>query len=152
MQAFYEVLEGRYIELAEGVETGPSPETCEFVLEKYLQEFIVANFSRIFSDLEFVGEKYPAADAGEIDILAKDRTTGSFVVIELKKGRESDRVVGQALRYMGWVTQTLCANNEGVRGLIICREPDPKLSYALAMVPSVDVKYYQVNFTLSDGQ
>lgn len=152
MHAFYEVPEERYRELVEGVETGPSPETCEFVLEKYLQEFIVTNFSRIFKDLELVGEKYPAADAGEIDILAKHPTTGRFVVIELKKGRESDKVVGQVLRYMGWVSQSLCTADESVRGLIICKEPDPKLTYALAMMPTVDVRYYQVNFSLSEGQ
>ena len=35
---------------------------------------------------------------GTIDILAKEPASNALVVIELKKGRESDKVVGQTLR------------------------------------------------------
>jgi hypothetical protein len=48
------------------------------------------------------------------------------VVIELKKGRPSDQVVGQVLRYMGWVKKHLCTNGQAVKGLVICRDHDPK--------------------------
>lgn len=71
-----------------------------------------------------------------------------FVVIELKKGRPSDEVVGQILRYMGWVKQNLCKSGQAVKGLIICRDPDPKLSYALQMTNNIDVRYYSVSFKL----
>ena len=39
-------------------------------------------------------------EVGTIDILADEPDTNSLVVIELKKGRESDKVVGQTLRYI----------------------------------------------------
>ncbi len=90
---------------------------------------------------------YPS---GDIDILAWEPSTKSFIVIELKKGRGSDKVVGQILRYMGWVSEHLCNSGELVKGLIICRDQDIKLSYALNPVKNISVKYYRVDFTLRD--
>ena len=89
--------------------------------------------------------------SGPIDILAQTRSGDSFVVIELKKGRPSDQVVGQVLRYMGWVKKNLCANGQAVKGLVICRDPDPKLSYALEMTNGIDVRYYSVAFKLQEA-
>jgi len=86
-------------------------DTAEFALEKYLKEFIVSNWKRIdfgaklelFKDEEEnSGENY-ATPIGYPDLLCVDKDTGDFVVIELKKGRESDKVVGQILRYIGWI-------------------------------------------------
>lgn len=140
-------------------ETEPDVEDpSEFVLEKYLEDFIVSNFDVIFKgslcifeDLEGnEGQQY-ATDIGSIDILAIEEKTRTFVVIELKKGRTSDRVVGQILRYMGWVKENLCKNGQSVRGLIICREHDPKLTYALKMTNDIDVRYYSVSFKLKDN-
>ena len=129
----------------------------EFVLEKYLEEFIVSNFDAIFKrQLELytdsegnVGQQY-TTEIGPIDILAFEPKTKTFVVLELKKGRPSDQVVGQVLRYMGWVKQNRCTKGQSVRGVVICRDRDTKLLYALAMVNNVEVKYFQVSFELRD--
>jgi Endonuclease NucS C-terminal domain len=40
---------------------------------------------------------------GVIDILATDRKTGHYVVIELEKNQTSDDTVGQLTLYMGWL-------------------------------------------------
>lgn len=162
MHSVYKITESQYFSLVEGVEPSIISEESvenayEFVLEKYLEEFIVSNFNRIFKGKLKIyedvdgnnGQQYSTA-IGPIDILAVEQTTKSFVVIELKKGRSSDQVVGQVLRYMGWVKENLRSDNKGVKGLIICRDPDPKLSYALSMVNDVDVKYYSVSFALRD--
>ena len=133
-----------------------SEDVKEFVLEKYLEDFIVSNFAAIFKskltlfvdDEGNEGQQY-STDIGPIDILAI-QTNGSFVVIELKKGRPSDQVVGQVLRYMGWVKRHLCHSGQSVQGLVICREPDQKLDYALEMTQGIEVKYYSVNFELRD--
>jgi restriction system protein len=130
---------------------------AQFTLEKHLEEFIVGNFKSIFGkELEVFadedgihGQQYPT-DIGVIDILAWDAAAQSYVVMELKRGRPSDQVVGQILRYMGWVKANLCKDSQSVRGLVICREPDPRLSYAVSMVASVGVKYYKVAFELRD--
>lgn len=128
----------------------------EFVLEKYLEEFIVSNFQSIFKgelkiyeDSDGIDGQQYATETGPIDILAYDSKGKSFVVIELKKGRSSDQVVGQVLRYMGWVKKNLCVDDQSVRGLVICRDSDPKLSYALDMTAGIDLKYYKVSFELS---
>lgn len=165
MHSVYEITEGQYQSLVEGSITesvDASDDSVEdqsaFVLEKYLEEFIVSNFDAIFKgklkiyeDTEGLDGQQYATDIGPIDILAVEKASNSFMVIELKKGRPSDQVVGQILRYMGWVKKNLCNNGQAVKGLVICRDPDPKLSYALTMTNNIDVRYYNVSFALKDA-
>jgi len=128
----------------------------EFAMEKYLEEFIEANFERIsfgmdlelYQDEESSGRQYPTA-IGNIDLLARDKKTKEFVVIELKKGRSSDAVVGQILRYMGWVKENLATDQETVRGIIIAKEKDEKIEYAIKMIPNISLFIYNVSFELS---
>ncbi len=133
-------------------------ESMEFVMEKYLEEFIEANFDRIdfgaklqlYQDEENTGRQYPTP-IGNIDLLAFDKDKKEFVVMELKKGRSSDVVVGQILRYMGWVKENLAIsenNDYNVRGIIIVKEKDDKLDYALKFVPNVSLFLYTISFGL----
>ncbi|WKZ32339.1 MAG: endonuclease NucS [Thermodesulfobacteriota bacterium] len=155
-EQFHNLLEGSGIQFQPDV-SAAIEDLNAFVLEKYLEDFIVSNFDTIFKgELKIYedeegndGQQY-ATEIGPIDILAVDPTSKAFVVIELKKGRPSDSVIGQVLRYMGWVKQNLCAANQAVKGLIICRDPDPKLSYALEMTKNVLVRYYSVSFKLRE--
>ena len=157
-EQFRSVVEGSGLPVAP---SGREPEVenpSEFVLEKYLEDFIVSNFDtifkgrlRVFEDSEGNDGQQYATDIGPIDILAVEETTKAFVVIELKKGRPSDRVVGQILRYMGWVKRNLCDDGQTVRGLVICRDHDPKLTYALEMTNGIDVRYYSVSFKLKEN-
>ena len=166
MHTLAEFSEEQFRSVVEGSGAPPaSPETepevedpSEFALEKYLEDFIVSNFDtifkgrlRIFEDAEGNDGQQYATDIGSIDILAVEAKTKAFVVVELKKGRPSDRVVGQILRYMGWVKRNLCANGQEVKGLVICREHDPKLTYALEMTNNIDVRYYSVSFKLKEN-
>jgi len=138
-----------------GTTAGAIEDASVFVLEKYLEEFIVSNFSTIFKGALKIyketedndGQQY-TTDIGPIDILAVENESNSFVVIELKKGRPSDQVVGQVLRYMGWVKENLCMDGQAVKGLVICQDQDKKLTYALKMVSNIDVRYYSVSFSL----
>ncbi|MEZ4866630.1 MAG: endonuclease NucS [Caldilineaceae bacterium] len=162
MHSVYEITENQYLSLVEGPITDLATSSNEavesqneFVLEKYLEEFIVSNFNTIFKgdlkiyeDVEGLDGQQYSTGIGPIDILAVELKSNSFVVIELKKGRPSDQVVGQILRYMGWVKENLCQGDQTVKGIVICRDPDPKLSYALKMVNNVDIRYYSVSFTL----
>ena len=77
-----------------------------FALEKHLEDFLVQNWngtelSRDFDiyeeDGERVGQQFPT-DTGPIDILAISKDRKALLVVELKKGRASDVVVGQLLR------------------------------------------------------
>lgn len=133
-------------------------ESTEFVMEKSLEEFIEGNFHKIdfgarlelYQDEENTGRQYPTP-VGNIDLLAVDKYKKEFVVIELKKGRSSDVVVGQILRYMGWVKEHLAVNDYeeyDVRGIIISKDKDDRLEYALKMLPKVNVFLYEVSFAL----
>jgi restriction system protein len=154
---YHNILEGSGIPPLLVEPDGIIEDQSAFVLESYLEDFIISNFNTIFSGSLVVfeeeasdGQQY-TTDIGPIDILAVEPATKSFVVIELKKGRPSDQVVGQILRYMGWVKQKLCKEGQDVKGLVICREPDPRLSYALSMTCNVQLKYYSVSFKLRDA-
>jgi hypothetical protein len=127
-----------------------------FYMEKQLEEFIIENWNEsefgktlelIYEDGLLKSQQYKT-DIGTIDILAKDRVTGSYVVIELKRNQTSDDTVGQILRYMGWVTENLKEAN--VRGIIVSGKYDEKLYYAQNMIQSVDVFLYEVQFKLKE--
>lgn len=128
----------------------------EFGLEKHLEDFLVDNWDNtplgdtleIYEDDgEVIGQQY-YTEIGQIDILCTDKNTGDFVAIELKKGRSSDSVVGQLLRYMGYIQHEMADEGQDVRGLIILREPDDRLRYALSRVNDVEVFSYEVTFDL----
>ncbi|MGO9901251.1 MAG: endonuclease NucS domain-containing protein [Solirubrobacteraceae bacterium] len=87
--------------------------------------------------------------SGRLDFLCRDTATDALVVVELKRGRASDRVVGQAARYMGWVKAHLARDGQTVEGLIIAHEQDLQLFYAVSAVPGLSVLVYDVDFTLS---
>lgn len=71
-----------------------------------------------------------------------------MLVVELKKGRARDVVVGQLLRYMGFVRDELAEPNQTVRGVVIALDEDQRLRRALAMVPEIDFYRYEVSFRL----
>lgn len=148
----------------EGPEGGEEEvvEPTSFPLESHLEEFIVTNFDNIFGgsyelyeDPEgVVGRQYPVTNEtgktiGRIDILARERNTNSFLVIELKRDTGTHDAVGQILWYIGWVRTNLCERDEDVKGLIICTDKDERLDYALELVRDlVDVKLYSMSFQL----
>jgi restriction system protein len=127
-----------------------------FALEKHLEEFLVHNWKQtelgkkydIYElDGEIIGQQYPS-DTGPIDILALSKDKKEILVVELKKGRISDVVVGQIQRYMGYVKDELAEKNQTVRGVIIALEDDMRLSRALSVTQNIDFMTYQVRFTL----
>lgn len=127
-----------------------------FALEKHLEDFLVANWGQtelgrdydIFSDEgELVGQQYPS-DTGPIDILAISKDRKTLLVVELKRGRASDTVVGQIQRYMGYVAGELAEEGQSVRGTIIALEDDLRLRRALSVTQNIDFYRYQVSFRL----
>ena len=137
-----------------------SDETVEdpsaFALEKHLEDFLIFNWSQtdlskkydLVTDEGVVVAQQYQSDTGPIDILAISKDKKEYLVVELKKGRTSDVVVGQTLRYMGFVKNELAINGESVRGVVIALEDDLRLRNALSMVPAIDFFRYQVDFKL----
>lgn len=128
----------------------------EFALEKHLEDFLVQNWKQtelgnhydIYEeDGELVGQQYPS-DTGPIDILAISKDKKTLLVVELKKGRVSDNVVGQIQRYMGFVLEELAEENQQVKGAIIALEDDLPIKRALSVANNIDFYRYQVSFKL----
>jgi restriction system protein len=128
----------------------------EFALEKHLEDFLVKNWNQtdlgkefdIYQeDGELVGQQYPS-DTGPIDILAISKDKKTLLVVELKKGRVSDIVVGQIQRYMGYVKDELAEANQIVKGIIIGSEDDNKIRRALSVTVNIEFYRYQVSFKL----
>jgi restriction system protein len=128
-----------------------------FAMEKHLEDFLVQNWAQtelgqhydIYQEEgEMVGQQY-LTDTGPMDILAIKKDKSQLLVVELKKGRASDAVVGQILRYMGYAAEELAEPNQKVRGAIIALDDDKRIRRALAVTPSIDFFRYQVSFKLT---
>ena len=131
-------------------------DASSFALEKHLEDFLVENWSQtelgrdydIYKeDGEPFGKQYPT-DTGPLDILAISKDKNHLLVVELKKGRASDTVVGQILRYMGFVQDELAEANQTVLGVIIAHEDDQKIRRALSMTPNIIFYKFKVSFKL----
>lgn len=126
-----------------------------FALEKHLEDFLVQNWKQtelgkrydLFEDENGTSRQYPT-DTGPIDILAISKDKKELLVVELKKGRASDSVVGQIQRYMGYVVEELAEEHQKVRGVIIALEDDQRIRRALRVATSIDFYRYEVSFRL----
>lgn len=127
-----------------------------FALEKHLEDFLVHNWSQtelgkefdIFEeDGELIGQQYQT-DTGPLDILAISKDKTRLLVVELKKGRASDSVIGQVQRYMGYVKEELAKDGQSVEGVIIALEDDQRIKRALSVAPNINFYKYQVSFKL----
>ena len=130
-----------------------------FAMEKHLEDFLVKNWAQtdlgkyydIFTEDGLpAGQQYPT-DTGPMDILAVKKDKSELLVVELKRGRASDVVVGQVLRYMGFVLQELAEPNQTVRGAIIALDDDQRIRRALAVAPNVEFYRYEMTFRLIKG-
>jgi len=135
-------------------ETIENPST--FAMEKHLEDFLIKNWSNtplgkthdIFKENgNLIGQQYQT-DTGYIDILAISKDKKELLVVELKKGRASDAVVGQILTYMGYISSDLAEPDQIVRGCIIALEDDLRIKNALKITPSIDFYRYEVSFNL----
>lgn len=131
-------------------------DASEFALEKHLEDFLVHNWTHtelgkkydIFEqDGELIGQQYPS-DTGPVDILAVSKDKKEILVVELKRGRISDVVVGQIQRYMGYVKDELAEKDQVVKGVIIALEDDLRLRRALSVARDIEFMTYEIKFNL----
>lgn len=153
-----EKLAGVGVQVVPGlIATDPEVEdAAAFAMEKHLEDFLVKNWAQtelgkdydIYTeDGEPVGQQYPT-DTGPMDLLAIKKDKSELMVVELKKGKASDVVVGQVLRYMGFVKEDLAEPHQTVRGVIIALEDDLRIRRALAVTPNIQFFRYQISFKL----
>ena len=150
------------VQLNDSVLVASAPDVedaAAFAMEKHLEDFLVKNWAQtelgkdydIYAeDGEPVGQQYPT-DTGPMDLLAVKKDKSELLVVELKRGKASDVVVGQVLRYMGFVKEDLAESHQAVRGVIIALEDDLRIRRALAVTPSIQFFRYQISFKLLKG-
>ena len=108
--------------------------------ERNLEDYIVDQLEAIEPGLR-LEKRQLSTPAGRLDLLCKD-ANGNYVVVELKRTKGTDQVVGQILRYMGWLSEA--HGTDKVRGIVVVAKKDQALSYALMAVPNVQVKEFKV--------
>jgi hypothetical protein len=129
-----------------------SPEASQFAYEHDLRDYLGRNLTliepglRLYTEEGITGIEFPAGGRF-IDILAVDRD-GRYVVIELKVSKGYDRVVGQLLRYMGWIEQHHAEPDQEVRGVIVAKEITDDLKLACARLEAVQLLEYELSVTL----
>jgi hypothetical protein len=110
-----------------------------------LHPLVHDNLTRLEPGLEVYTHQYeteyPASPIGLIDILAKD-AEGTPVIIEMKTHRVTDTVVGQTLRYMGWIGAHFAQSK--VRGIIVAGEFTPFTRYATLNIPNIKLIRYSI--------
>ena len=120
-------------------------------LERQLEDFLVSNLNMLEKGLQLYredgdeGRQYPT-EVGIIDLLCI-RPNNEMLIVELKRGRSSDVVVGQISRYMGWVKRNI-ANGRVVKGLILTYEQDEKLRCAVAANPNIELKRFKLRLEI----
>lgn len=126
-------------------------EEIRFHAEVELEDFLEAHWSKtsFAADYDFIARQMPLDDAGRLDILAKSKDGREYLIIELKLGRASDKVIGQLQAYMGYMlTSDYCSNGESVRGIIIGSSDDPKIRHALKVATNIEFFTYEMQFNM----
>jgi hypothetical protein len=142
------------VQLAGMLEPAADSEGESFAAEDHLRDYLVNHLDIIEDELQLYvdddgkdGVEY-RTDVGIIDILAVD-AHGGLVVIELKVSKGPDAVVGQLLRYKGWLKRHRTTNGK-VRGIIVARHFSDRVRYAVADVPDIALKEYDLKIELRD--
>jgi restriction system protein len=140
----------------ESVQSGV--DQSEFALEKHLEDFLIENWSNtdlgreydLFKneDGEIQAQQY-YTEVGPIDILAIKKDKSEVLIIELKKGRSSDAVVGQMLRYVTAVKREVAEEGQKIRAIILTGQDDKKIRYSLEPLNGlIEFMVYKVSFAI----
>lgn len=131
-----------------------------FALERHLHDYLFDNWENLSLASEWdiyarpgepeAGYEF-STPIGRIDLLARHHSEPRWLVIELKRQASSDQVVGQVMRYIGWIKAHHADPGETVEGLIVAREGEDRLHYAVSAVPNLAFMAYEVEFHLKPG-
>jgi len=126
----------------------------EFAYEDDLRDYLAQNLHLVepglvlYTDEGVSGIEFPVGGRF-VDILAVD-SAGGYVVIELKVSRGYDRVVGQLLRYIGWIEKHHAEPGQRVRGVIVAKEVSDDLRLACARIPDIRLFEYALSVSLHE--
>ncbi len=104
-----------------------------FVLEDGLEEAVKKNLGQLklrLADKDIQQQCSLGIGVGRTDLICRDKDD-NYIVLELKASHSSDSVVGQILRYMGYIRENWAdKENKKVKGIIITPGYDEQLRLA----------------------
>lgn len=111
--------------------------------ESELRDYTELNFNNMNFNLNklTVIEKEYSLPIGTIDLLLKD-DYNNFYIVEFKRNRSSDKIVGQLQRYMGYMRKEITSNN--VYGLIVMKEINNKIKYSASENKNIKMYEYDI--------
>jgi hypothetical protein len=121
--------------------------------EKLVEDALESNPAALEKGLRLAprGRQF-VTDVSNIDLLMQDEDD-NYVVVELKKGKTEDDVVGQTLRYMGWIREHI-SKTKVVRGIILIAkgEISNKLEMAVKGLQTAQplIKLKEIPITIDD--
>ena len=136
-----------------GEKAGPADDR---LLESQLEQWLVDNWDRVDFGAPLrlheeggqpVGRQYDTGVVGRIDLLCEDASSGALVVMGISRGEQSDDVLTQLVRHMGWVRENL-ADGRAVEGVVLTPALDERLRYAAMAVPGVRLLRYETRFEI----
>jgi len=133
----------KYLAAAEPIDVAGSGAEDEQLTERALEEHIEQHwgetpFGRMGVELASPCRQV-FTPVSTIDLLGYRPGKREWWVIELKRGRATDQVVGQVSRYLGWVASERCRGRERSVGAIVARQADRKLRYAVSANPRLSL-------------
>lgn len=153
---------GRIAELA-GEPSAPMPRVAarELITERALEEHLVAGwhltpFARrgvrlATCERDGLPGRQVVTPVNAIDLLGFQRAARTWWVIELKRGRTSDAVVGQVSRYLGWLSESRRGKGEKAVGVVVARVADAKLVHAVRANDRLSLWLYDDHLNLKQA-
>jgi hypothetical protein len=125
--------------------TKPATLIGQKISESQLEALLIENLDLLEPGLKLVTQQLDCREAGRLDLLCESKS-GDLVVVEIKRfGVRHESILDQILRYMGYVRiHHLKQDDQRVRGIIVVGRVDERLRYALAAVPDVSVKTFDL--------
>jgi hypothetical protein len=142
----------RIVTRVNGHGTAPQSLNLRVALEHYLEDLLIERWDSLpwGQELDYLDRQVECGLLGKLDILARDRTIGDYVVLELKRDLGDDEVVGQVSRYMGWIKEHRAdLKKVGVRGIIVAHEATDRLRSAVSPHSNISLYTYQFAVNLA---
>lgn len=130
----------------------------EFALEKHLEDFLIENWNNTEFGTEYklmtdedgglIAQQYQT-EVGPLDIIAIKKDKSEILILELKKGRSGDAVVGQMLRYITAIKKEVAEPDQKIRAVILTGQDDKKIRYALEPLNGlIEFMVYKISFAI----
>jgi hypothetical protein len=135
------------------------PREQMFTEERDLERYIVANFKHLapFRNLELIKNQYEIPGLQRLDLLARDRLNGDYVLIELKRDDANHALIGQLSVYVDAIRARAREMNPGqeprVKVVVVTGQPNVALKTHLEQQvlrgrASLEWYVYEVNLVL----